>query len=162
MKKNKKLSAFSLALVLAGCGGGGSGEETSTPAPTPQPTFNSYDVTVIDGYLKNADIWLDINGNGLLDSGEPSATTGDGGRATLQIPSDIKAEDYAVVVIAKVGVTIDESLGRTIVSDFIMAAPPGEPVITPLSTLVFITFTFEVGFISLTFSMFTCNSFNIS
>lgn len=135
---NKKLSVLTLALALAGCGSGDSDEKASTPAPAPQPIFSSYDLTAIDGYLKNADIWLDINGNGLLDSGEPSTTTGDGGRATLQIPSDITAEDYSVVVIAKAGITIDESFGRTIVSDFIMAAPPGEPVVTPLSTLVYL------------------------
>lgn len=55
------------AATLAGCGGGGSG--TTTAAST------TVSGTVADGYLANAQVFLDKNGNYQLDPGEPNAMT---------------------------------------------------------------------------------------
>ena len=51
------------AALLAACGGGGGGSEA------PKTTLSG---TVADGYLKGATVCLDVNGNSICDSGEPS------------------------------------------------------------------------------------------
>ncbi len=76
--------ASALAAALTACGGGG-GSGTAAPASS------SLSGSAVDGYLKGATVFLDVNGNGLADAGEPTATTDDVGRyrldyATLSVP----------------------------------------------------------------------------
>ncbi|NOH81634.1 hypothetical protein F0231_18010 [Vibrio sp. RE86] len=141
-----RLNSISLALwlagaiVLSGCHDdsttvSGSPSDPATPS-TPSNT-TSYSVTAIDGYLRNARVWLDLNGNYLLDDGEPNAISGNGGVADLDVTGIDNPEQYPVVVQAIAGQTVDEDEPNITVSDdYMMSAPPGETDVTPLSTLV--------------------------
>jgi len=93
-------------------------------------------LTAIDGYLQNAQVWLDLNKNFIWDTGEPKATTGAGGKATLDVTGIDNPESYPIVVKAIKGKTVDEDTGNTIATDYVMSAPAGEQDITPLSTMV--------------------------
>ncbi|MCE0558503.1 MSCRAMM family adhesin SdrC, partial [Motilimonas sp. E26] len=109
---------------------------TSVPSIAPTPE-TQYSATAIDGYLKGAIVWLDLNRNFTLDADEPNATSGDGGKVLLDISGiSGKATDYPLMVKAIKGVTIDEDTNQVINRDYIMAAPAGVQEITPLSTLV--------------------------
>ena len=54
---------------LAACGGGG-GTENS-----PMPSQKTVVGLAVDGYLRRATVFLDINKNGLLDTDEPNVET---------------------------------------------------------------------------------------
>ncbi|UOE82508.1 hypothetical protein LTQ03_17425 [Vibrio splendidus] len=96
---------------------------------------SSYSVTAIDGYLRNASVWLDLNSNYVLDNGEPTATSGEGGVAELNVSGIDNPSQYPVVVQAIAGQTIDEDQGQ-VTESYVMSAPAGETAVTPLSTLV--------------------------
>lgn len=135
MKRNKLVIALSFvsSATLVGCGGGNGGDGGSTE-PVGQST--SYSVKAIDGYLKKAQVWLDLNNNFQLDEGEPNELTGDGGIATLTIPASItNPEAYQLIVKSIKDQTIDEDTGP-VKADYVMSAPAGQVNVTPLSTLV--------------------------
>lgn len=165
MKKKLLVVALGLSssMILAGCGSDdntgstaavGSAATpttpTSTPTPTPSPSATPttpaptpaplvfYNAKVIDGYLKNAEVWLDVNGDKQLDNNEPSTLSGDGGVAKLDVTGIVNPQQYAIYAKVIVGQTTDED-GDVIASDYIMSASPGETDVTPLSTLVHIT-----------------------
>ena len=165
MKRLIGLSVSVLSLALAGCGEESDelpvdgrdfdGVEYSEPAP--------YTGKVIDGYLQNARVWLDMDGdsqytpgplvieldNGsevTLASGEPTAMSGAGGRFVMDIselildPSvgpDLDPRDYPLHAIALPGKTLEETRSGEVpvVSAYLMSAPPGVRNITPLTTL---------------------------
>jgi len=71
-------AAISLLLLpLAACGGGGTSTVAAPPGPPATTGF------VIDGYVRNATVFRDANGNRQLDGGETSTTTDASGRFTL-------------------------------------------------------------------------------
>lgn len=117
--------------LLAACGGGGGGPAGGSPSTT------NFSGVAVDGYLYRARAFLDLNGNGQHDNGEPTATTDANGGFTLSATQD-QINSHSVVVIAIAGTTIDQddpstplSLGMTLV------APAGNPsVVSPLTTLV--------------------------
>ncbi|KGY09439.1 thrombospondin type 3 repeat-containing protein [Vibrio sinaloensis] len=135
MKLNKVSLALSVAgaVVLSGCGGGSSSSSDSGSSGS-----STYSVKAIDGYLKGALVWLDIDGDFVLDDNEPSATSGDGGVANLDVSNVSNPGQYAVVVKAIPGQTIDEDNGP-VSTGYVMSAPAGETNVTPLSTLVHVT-----------------------
>ncbi|MDF2152568.1 hypothetical protein [Vibrio sp. CAU 1672] len=131
-----KLNKLALAIMLVTSAGlSGCGSDSSDEAQAPG---SPYEVKAIDGYLSNAKVWLDINQNSIHDpSTEPYTMSGSGGLAVLQVTGDIDPTQYPVIVQAIAGQTIDEDLGDTpINTPFMMSAPAGETVITPLSTMV--------------------------
>ncbi|AWB57096.1 pre-peptidase C-terminal domain-containing protein [Colwellia sp. Arc7-D] len=129
---------FFITSFLVACGGGSStSDQNKQPEPT-QPTNQTYKVTVIDGYLRAATVWLDLNGNGLKDADEPSAETANKGIAELTFSSDLTPTDYSLLAIAEAGKTFDESLNRMVDQGFVLASSKGESVITPLTTLIYI------------------------
>ena len=132
MKKKLLVVALGLSssIALVGCG---SGDDEKPGQVAVTSVF--YTVKVIDGYLKNAQVWLDIDGNKQLDSNEPSVLSGDGGIAKLDVTNIVSPEQYSTYAKVIFGQTIDEDNGA-VASDYIMSAPPGETEITPLSTLV--------------------------
>lgn len=130
MNKNKIVLALGLtsSLGLVGCFDSDSSSGTTSSS--------GYSVTAIDGYLQNAQVWLDLDGDFTLDANEPSATTGEGGKATLDVSGIPNPESYSVIVRAIKGQTIDEDTGTKVASDYVMSAPAGQQDVTPLSTLV--------------------------
>ncbi|WP_434145555.1 hypothetical protein [Photobacterium leiognathi] len=147
MKLKPLIVAMGFATVpLSGCGGGDSdGEISKTKNPIPESAVTSdvYSIKAVDGYLRNAEVWLDINGNSLHDKNEPFAISKDGGVADLDVSGIDNPEQYSVMVKAIAGKTVDEDTvtetnkaGVPITKPFVLSAPAGESIISPLSTLV--------------------------
>ena len=147
MKLKPLIVAMGFATVpLSGCGGGDSdGEISKTKDPIPESAVTSdvYSVKAVDGYLRNAEVWLDINGNSLHDKNEPFVISKDGGVADLDVSGIDNPEQYSVMVKAIAGKTVDEDTvtetnkaGVPIAKPFVLSAPAGESIISPLSTLV--------------------------
>jgi hypothetical protein len=113
-------SLAAAALVACGGGGGAGGPQTLTGL-------------VIDGYIENALVCLDLNNNLVCDVSEPQAKTDKEGRYTLEYSGSIAG----VVVLAVVGVdATDSDLGK-IEKPFNLFTPAERPeVITPLTTMV--------------------------
>ena len=130
MKHPYLLSMLAMAVgtALTGCGGGGGGDDD-------EPAVSTLQVTVIDGYLRNALVWLDVNGNNQPDSDEPNTRSGEGGKAVLDVQNIKNPGSYRLLVRAIAGETTDETRGA-ITKNFTLSAPPGITAVTPLSTLV--------------------------
>ncbi|MEZ8826558.1 hypothetical protein AB6E04_19555, partial [Vibrio amylolyticus] len=126
--------SFLAASVLTGCGGGDGGSSVTTPVPSPTPTpvqQQYYDVTVIDGYLQNAHVFMDTNDNGQYDAGEPSGKTLDGGAVSLEVTSTTDSSEHLLYALATKENTVDESTGKRVSQDFVLTALPGSQVVTP-------------------------------
>lgn len=117
------------AAVLVACSGGGGGSGSSTSASS---MLNG---VAIDGYLQGATVFLDRNGNGTLDSDEPSTVTDSSGRYSLNT-SGLGSALTGVKVLVSGGVDTDTGYafaGR--LSARVEDAQSGQ-VVTPLTTLV--------------------------
>lgn len=169
MKNLKSILALSIALTLAACGGGGSSSpETQEPIP---PTGGGNDGgdggdngggndngdnvaftisgKVIDGYVSGATVFIDINGNGQLDDGEPNGESTDAGEYILEISESNEEVEECItfaplVVDVPVG-AIDEDLGE-VEEAYTMTLPPinedafDNANITPLTSVLWETF----------------------
>lgn len=123
---NKTLLATAISTVmLAGCGGGD--DDTDTDAKPVGPSL--FTVTAIDGYLVNANILADEDGDGECET--VLTTTGKGG--TAEIFDGYK--DKQICVKANAGRTIDETRGL-VNNTFSLKAMAGSPVISPVTDLV--------------------------
>lgn len=88
-----------------------------------------------DGYLRNAEVFLDMNGNYQWDEGEPKTMSGERGRYSLQVSSG-DAGQYPVVCRVIANQTVDEDTG-TVTGTYVMSAPAGVTAfISPMSTLL--------------------------
>ncbi len=121
------LAAVGGGLAVAGAagggGGGGGGSDGGSGSTAPLETG-----TAIDGYLVNATVFQDVNGNGIFDSGEPNTTTDAQGNYAIAIdPSNPTAK------LVSIGGT-DSSTGQPFTGT--LTAPAGSTVISPLTTLV--------------------------
>ncbi|MDF2153956.1 alpha-amylase [Vibrio sp. CAU 1672] len=134
--KVSKLALVTMPLVtlMSGCHDNSSQTEGTKPPPPQQ----SLQVKAIDGYLRNAQVWLDLNRNYLKDPGEPFAMSGEGGLAVLDTTGlDGDPSSYPVVAQAIAGQTIDEdNPDVTLSRGYLMSAPPGTDVVTPVTTLI--------------------------
>ena len=113
-----RIPAAAALLMLAACGGGNSG---SSDTPTVTPTSG----LAVDGYLKQANVTCDANGNGLVDSGEVKVTTDAVG--AFSFPSGCS---YGIIVTG--GINVDTNQAFT----GVLKAPAGAKVATPLTTLL--------------------------
>ncbi|MEQ9546014.1 MAG: hypothetical protein RIK85_08410 [Marinobacter sp.] len=165
MKCLLPLSVSLFALAMAGCG------EKSDELPVDGRDFDGvnysepapYTGRVIDGYLRNARVWLDIDGNGqyspgpltvvlesgtevILSEGEPTAMSGANGvfsldtKALVRDPGeapDIDPRDYSLHALALPGKTVEQlpDGDRPVGRAYLMSAPPGVRQVTPLTTL---------------------------
>ena len=114
-----------LALViLAACGGGGGGSNVAQ-------TFSSSG-KINKGPLKDALAFLDYDGDGAFDAGEPSVRTGADGSYSL---TGAVANQSANIVAITDESTIDTSSG-TVLSGVTLSAPAGAAVVSMASTLM--------------------------
>lgn len=136
----KKTFLFtSLAVVLFGC-------SDDDAAPVGKQSI-SYSGKAIDGYLVGAEVFLDANMNGVVDSNEPIAITKEGGEFNLTIPAELSecAQYVPVVVNVPVG-AIDEELGE-VTEAYRLVIPPSynseetRKVITPITTALWNSLT---------------------
>jgi hypothetical protein len=112
--------ALTVSAALSACGGGGGS------SPTPEtPTATPAKGVMIDGYVRDATVFCDSNGNGLPDSGELSTTTDATGNYTI-------AGGCSASMVGFGGTNTDTGFpfsGQ-------LKAPAGSTVITPLTTLL--------------------------
>ncbi|WP_226377696.1 hypothetical protein [Citrifermentans bremense] len=98
--------------MLAGCGGGG-----GSTAPTATVAGK-----VADGYLVDAVVFMDKNGNYTLDAGEPNTVTDANGGYTLTVdPADIGK--YPIVALAIAGTTIDMDTKTHVLRSYPLSLP---------------------------------------
>lgn len=159
------LAVFLCACVLCGCG------EESSPVVVDGRDFDGvgygasqpYTGKVIDGYLREARVWLDMDGDGqytsgplslnlangaevVLPAGEPTALSGEEGDFSLDISAlaqsveagaGLNPEDYPLYALALPGRTSQQTpQGEVLVEQgFLMSSPPGIRIVSPLTTL---------------------------
>ncbi|MDY0186037.1 MAG: hypothetical protein RBR43_09180 [Desulfuromonadaceae bacterium] len=111
--------------MLAGVGSGGTGGGGGVISKASYTCSATLEASPSSGYLINAVVFLDKNGNYQMDEEEPYAVTDFNGNATLEAyPAEIAA--WPVVVAAFKGVTIDSTTMQPLDSDYILSAPQGE------------------------------------
>lgn len=113
-----------MAIGLTGCGGGGGGANLNT---------STLGGTAVKGPLANALVFVDLDGDGQLDSDEISSTTNSDGSYTLS-STDASKLDGEIIVQTNEN-TIDSSSGE-VLSGLTLSAPSGSQVVSPLTTLI--------------------------
>lgn len=118
-----------LLLVAACSGGGGGGGDIAASA-------SSLGGVVVDGYLKGARVFLDVDKDGIQDADEPSTQTDTYGRYTLNLGSRSKAMVAGLPIIAEGG--IDTDTGFIFGGQLVASVDPDSDsqVLTPFMTLV--------------------------
>ncbi|QEP44468.1 hypothetical protein D5085_15820 [Ectothiorhodospiraceae bacterium BW-2] len=123
--------ALGLGGVLLGSGGDSSSSGASEVIePEPDESLpNRHEGKVIDGYVREAIVFADANGNGVLDEGELSTVTVDKGDFLLETAdgSPIRGE------LISIG-GIDISTGKAVEGSY--RSPEGATIIGPITTLV--------------------------
>jgi len=165
MKRLTALSVPLLTLAIAGCG------EESDQLPVDGRDFDGvnysepapYQGRVIDGYLRNARVWLDVDGDGkytaesftveldngnsaVIEGGEPMAMSGQDGAFSLDLAAlqlspqegrPLDPRDYPLFAAAIPGTTVEQTeVGdQAIAVGYVLSANPGVRNVTPLTTL---------------------------
>ena len=130
--KKVSLLAASVALALVGCGGSDGGSDTNTGTPS----AGGIVITAMDGYLQNAEIWVDKDGN--LANGcelNTEIVTNEDGKATIS-KTDFAGMSVCIKAIA--GKTIDNDRGL-VAKGFDLASPASESsnvIVNPMTNMV--------------------------
>lgn len=90
---------------------------------------------VMDGYIENARVFLDLNGNLQKDDGEPEARSDADGNYTLDVTDSSRAKTTATVMAIIGSDAIDKDTGYGFPSTFSMTSVPGQKQINPLTTM---------------------------
>ncbi|WP_137939196.1 hypothetical protein [Chitinivorax sp. B] len=115
-----------MSFAVIGCGGG-SGSEHAPPT-------HILSGIVADGYLQGATVFADLNENGQLDTGEPSAVTDADGRYALVISADVVSPTIWVDVPSS---AVDMDTGQAVGRSYRLGTPTGLfAVINPITTLM--------------------------
>ncbi|SMY36877.1 hypothetical protein [Photobacterium andalusiense] len=118
------------ALALIGCDSDSSSDSNANikPPVTPSETVT---IKAIDGYLVNAEVKVDADGDASNGCELPLGTTTAGGEFNLPI----KYQNNQVCIAAIEDKTIDEDRG-IVATTFDLTAPAGSTVVTPMTNLV--------------------------
>lgn len=73
MKTRLSLAAISLTLALTGCGSPDENQDVPGLERTTEPTDVVLPVSLLNGYVANALVWIDYRNNGAIDGSEPFA-----------------------------------------------------------------------------------------
>ncbi|WP_020409205.1 hypothetical protein [Hahella ganghwensis] len=152
MAKHLYKSALFVTVIytLSACGGQESSiperETLTPPVGNTGSSASTLNGRVMDGYLRHARVWLDINENFQLDEGEPNVMSRDGGRFsfTKSMMGDLGSpRQYRMMAHVLPGISVDEDdmVGENealgiVEEGYILSSPPGNPYITPLTTLI--------------------------
>ncbi len=128
MRKSVLISSVLAAVFISGCSGDDN-STTNNSSSAENTSVNKITGRVIDGYIDGATVFLDINGNGILDEQESRVTSNSEGE--YSIPIDTTEEENATIV--AVG-GFDTDTNSTFKGK--LKAPAGEPNITPATTLI--------------------------
>ncbi|PMJ98741.1 hypothetical protein, partial [Vibrio sp. 10N.261.55.A7] len=122
--------------VLYGCG------DSSSVAKNELSSLNG---KAIDGYIEGAMVFLDLNYNGEVDSGEPTSVTGEGGDYTLDVTTISECSNYAPIIIdVPIGAIDHDSPNVPISEPYRLVYPPSVALqtnqelkfTTPITTLL--------------------------
>ncbi|MGR5147890.1 hypothetical protein ACQKP8_15255 [Photobacterium alginatilyticum] len=123
------LLAASVALALTGCGGSDNNSGNANTAPS---AATEAVIKAIDGYLVDAEVYIDRNKNGAAESEEKiSALTNEKGEVTISAADT----QFPVIVRAIAGKTYDTDKGGRLTQTVEMTAEAGSKVVTPFTTL---------------------------
>jgi hypothetical protein len=109
------------AAIITGCGGSG-GDVAGVGTGGTGTVVASIAGTVADGYLVNATVFLDRNGNYQLDAGEPSTTTDANGAYKLNVDS-ADVGKYPIVAYVIKGVSIDKDTNLAVINSYVLSMP---------------------------------------
>lgn len=126
--------ALTCTLNQTSTGGGGDSSGSGGNSGGSGGSGNIVSGVVIDGYLSNAKVFLDINKNGAFDSGEPSTTTDSNGKYSLAATPAQLASAPLVVTVEAGTATDQDDPGTAIPYTYALSAPIGSTIITPLTT----------------------------
>ncbi len=87
---------------------------------------------VIDGYISGADVFIDLNENGLFDSGEPRAVSDENGSYT--IITQLTEGSYVVVANGGTDTTTGEAFSGNL-KTVLETSSPDELILSPLTTV---------------------------
>jgi hypothetical protein len=128
-------------ISIAGCGSSGTDTSAGVGSGGTGVLAKAISGIVADGYLANATVFLDKNGNYQLDANEPSTTTDSGGAYTLNIdPSDVGK--YPIIALAIKGITIDKDTNGAIANSYVLSTAKDSVsgtvsnFISPMSSLI--------------------------
>jgi hypothetical protein len=108
------------AAISTGCGTGSGVDTAGVGTGGTGTVVASIAGTVADGYLVNATVFLDRNGNYQLDAGEPSTTTDANGAYKLNVdPADVGK--YPIVAHVIKGVTIDKDTNQIVPNSYVLS-----------------------------------------
>lgn len=140
--KKMSLLAASVALALTGCGsdsnnsgttsngdssGSASGGNSSGKAPS------GVVITAIDGYLQNAEVWVDTDGNFKLDPSDKKLNDKTDEEGQFILPNEYK--DSVVFIKAIEDKTNDKTRGL-VTDSFELATTAGSTIINPMTNMV--------------------------
>lgn len=128
----KSLLAVTITGLLFGCGGGDNSSDT------PVDSSVQLKVRAIDGVLKGALVWVDLNSNGSRDSAEPSATSDGEGRVAFTLE---KGQEHSPVYVEAIAGETEDLERGLIEQGFTLVAPADgdtDRVVSPLTTLLFL------------------------
>ena len=124
-----KIYIFHLLVLtlLSACGGGEGGGDSVVASKIADDGSSSSVTTlsgvVADGYLRNAKVFLDRNGNRVYDNGEPYTQSATGGGFSLEVNPG-EGELYPVVAQVIADQTIDEDTGAVVTNDYVLESMP--------------------------------------
>jgi hypothetical protein len=117
---------LAVAIMLTACGGGGGSSSPLTLSGA-----------VIDGYIKGATVCLDVNANGVCDTGEPTSTTDVKGAYSINVPVGTSVSGLHLIAVVPAGAVDSDTPGTPIANAYKLMAPVDMPaVISPLTTVV--------------------------
>ncbi|MGB2314637.1 MAG: hypothetical protein ACPH3I_05610 [Porticoccaceae bacterium] len=127
---------ISLSVSFSDIGGeAGVGVTETTDGSSLTMQINNEGGAVVDGPFQNARVFADYNGNGILDTGEPSSSTDANGEYNL-VNTTFAPESYNIVA-EMTETTIDSISGESYADSALkLKAPTGGAVVTPLTTVL--------------------------
>lgn len=120
--KNLSLLAMAVSLALTGCGGDSGGSAAAS---------NTTTIKVIDGYLVNAEVYVDRDNDGVADSDEKlDVLTSTSGEITLNNTDT----QYPLIIRAIAGKTYDQDKAGRLTETIELTADAGSTTVTPFTT----------------------------
>ena len=147
--KRTLIAASIIAFLVTGCGGGSSSTDSSgsissapeNPSSTPENPSSTPDISssinikAIDGYLSEADVYIDRNLNSISDPNELLSDKTDSNGDVSISSEDAK---YPVIIRSVAGQTIDVDSAGYVTETKEMIAPAGYEVVTPFTTIAYL------------------------
>lgn len=137
MKKINGLVLSTLtAALLVGCGGGSGGTSSTGGATGTTGTNINYGGSVIDGYIQNATVCLDLSLDSICDNSEPSAKTDANGAYSFTVTPEQQAhKNFNIAPVIAYGGT-DKDTGADF-TGMLQAQVSGTTAnVTPLTTVL--------------------------